>query len=170
MLTQDRLKELFNYDSATGVFTRIKTTSSRAMKGFIAGSVSSHGYLRIRIDGRVYFAHRLAWLYEFGEFPRGIMDHINGDRKDNRIINLRQASLSQNGFNRRMQSTNKSGVKGVSWSNRDNKWRAVIMHEGKSINVGYFTEKNAAADAIEKKRSELHGEFANSGIEQEAAK
>ena len=54
MLTQDRLKELFNYDSATGVFTRIKTTSSRAMKGFIAGSVSSHGYLRIRIDGRVY--------------------------------------------------------------------------------------------------------------------
>ena len=77
MLTQDRLKELFNYDSATGVFTRIKTTSSRAMKGFIAGSVSSHGYLRIRIDGRVYFAHRLAWLYEFGEFPLGIMDHIN---------------------------------------------------------------------------------------------
>lgn len=163
MLTQERLKELLHYDRDTGVFTRIKTTSSRAIEGNVAGYVGSGGYLRVRVDCRVYFCHRLAWLYEYGEFPSKFMDHINGDRQDNRISNLRQVSLSQNGFNRKMQSTNTSGVKGVSWCKEMKKWRAVIMHEGKHIHVGYFVEKIEAAEAIEKVRNELHGAFANNG-------
>jgi hypothetical protein len=163
MLTQERLKEIFIYDAEKGIFTRINTTSSRAIKGAVAGSINSYGYLRISVDGRDYFSHRLAWLYEFGEFPPGLIDHINGDRKDNRISNLRQASLSQNGFNRRIQPTNTSGIKGVSWCKRSGQWRAIIMCQGKSIHVGYFKEKSNAANAISKVRDLMHGKFANYG-------
>ncbi|OFC63056.1 HNH endonuclease [Candidatus Erwinia dacicola] len=163
MLTQERLKELLHYDRDTGVFTRLKTRSSRAKEGEIAGWPSSGGYLRVCVDGKVHFCHRLAWLYEHGEFPSAFMDHINGDRQDNRISNIRQVSLSQNGFNRKMQSTNTSGIKGVSWCKEMKKWRAGIMHEGKHIHVGYFIEKIEAAEAIEKVRNELHGAFANNG-------
>lgn len=169
MPTQERLKELFIYDRETGIFTRIKTTSSMAVKGYAAGSVNSCGYLRICVDGKEYFSHRLAWLYEFGEFPSGLVDHINGDRKDNRISNLRQASLSQNGFNRGIQPTNTSGVKGISWCKRRGQWRAIIMCQGKSIHVGYFKEKGRAAEAICKARSLLHGKFANYGATQETS-
>lgn len=163
MLTQKRLKELFHYNSYTGVFTRIKSTSSRAIKGDIAGTTNSHGYLRFCVDGVVYLSHRLAWLYVYGEFPEGIMDHINGDRNDNRIANLRIVSLRQNALNRKIQSTNTSGIKGVSWCKEMKKWRAVIMHEGKHIHVGYFVEKTEAAEAIDKVRNEIHGVFANNG-------
>ncbi|HDC4389194.1 TPA: HNH endonuclease [Enterobacter cloacae] len=163
MLTQERLKELFQYNSYTGVFTRIKSTSSRAIKGDIAGTTNSHGYLRFCVDGVVYLSHRLAWLYVYGEFPEGIMDHINGDRKDNRIANLRVVSLRQNALNRKIQSTNTSGIKGVSWCRNSKKWKASIMYEGKHINVGSFSDKQEAAEAIKKARAEIHGEFANDG-------
>ncbi|CZW08143.1 HNH endonuclease [Enterobacter cloacae subsp. cloacae] len=91
------------------------------------------------------------------------MDHINGDRKDNRIANLRIVSLRQNALNRKIQSTNTSGIKGVSWCRNSKKWKASIMYEGKHINVGSFSDKQEAAEAIKKARAEIHGEFANDG-------
>lgn len=163
MLTQERLKELISYDSSTGIFTRLKTTSSKAMKGSNPGTATSNGYLKFSVDGRSYFSHRLAWLYVYGKFPVGILDHINSDRKDNRIANLRQVTLSQNGCNRLLQSTNRSGIKGVSWEERAGQWKAVIMLDGKQKRLGYFKNKSEAATAIAKARLELHGEFANFG-------
>ena len=163
MLTQKRLKELLIYDESTGVFTRAITTSSKAISGDVAGFVNGYGYLAVRLDGTLYLNHRLAWMYVNGSFPNGVIDHVNCDRKDNRISNLRVASISENGWNRGMQSTNTSGVKGVSWCKRSNRWRARVMKDGKSVGVGYFSSLEKAESAVKEARIMLHREFSNSG-------
>ena len=91
-LSRKRLRELFDYNSDSGLFVRKITVSANATKGRIAGCPAKNGYLRIRIDGRYYYSHRLAWLYQFGEWPSEDLDHINGVRDDNLIANLRCAS------------------------------------------------------------------------------
>jgi len=99
MITQDKLKEILDYNQHTGLFTwkKIKKYSNRSV-GDIAGSLSL-GYVVIGIDKKIYKAHRLAWLYVYGEFPKEQLDHINGNKEDNRICNLREANQSQNNFN-----------------------------------------------------------------------
>jgi hypothetical protein len=95
-LTQERLKELLHYDPETGIFTNLTQRGGHAKKGAVAGTKNSIGYVCIRIDYDQYRAHRLAWLYVYGEFPEKFIDHMNEIRDDNRIINLRLATHQEN--------------------------------------------------------------------------
>ena len=113
MITQGELKELFYYDGDTGLFTRRSTTSWRSLAGTIAGSLTSTGYMVIKINYQSYYAHRLAWLYVNGEFPVDRIDHINRVRTDNRIVNIRETTASGNARNLTPRA-NGTGVTGVS--------------------------------------------------------
>lgn len=164
MLKQERLKELLNYNKSTGVFTRAKTITGNAVVGMVAGSLKKNGYVHIQIDGKCYLAHRLAWLYEYGTFPDGILDHINGNRCDNRIENIREVTSMQNCQNEMKRTNNTSGVKVVCWDKRKGNWIAKIGFMHKTIYVGNFSNIEDAKEAIMKKREELHGEYVNHGL------
>lgn len=171
MITRERLVERLDYNSETGVFTwRGVQGSSRCDKiwntryaGQRAGCVNPAGYRRIRIDDVYYRAHRLAWLYVHGVWPKEEVDHINRVRDDDSIRNLRLASRRQNCANTKAQSRSKSGIKGVIWNPHRGKWQANICWGGKGIYLGAFSDISDAANAYAKAASELHGEFANFG-------
>jgi hypothetical protein len=155
----DRLRELLAYDPHTGLF-RWRVTRTKARAGAIAGYVKSDGYVSLCVEGRAYFAHRLAWLHVHGQWPAACIDHINRDRGDNRISNLREATISQNGCNRLGAADSKSGVKGVWFDASRNRWTACIQLRGRTKQIGRFKTKEDAAAAYERAATELHGEFA----------
>jgi HNH endonuclease len=160
-LTQQRLRELLDYDSATGVFHWRATVSSLDIKGLggsIAGSIMRDGYRRVRVRGRHYLSHRLAWLYVYGTWPFGDLDHRNGIRDDNRIANLRPASRSQNNSNAKIRSSNTSGLKGASLQN--GRWKAQIQAKKKKIFLGYFDTPEEAHAAYCVAADKFHGKFA----------
>ena len=162
MITQKELKELLHYDPETGIFTRLKSVSSGARKGDIAGHSTGNGYLQIGIKGRYYRAHRLAWLYMTGEWPKDQIDHINHIRTYNRWVNLREATNQENHKNQTLKSTNTSGVCGVYFRNDTLKWAAFIWVNDKPTNLGSFTDKFEAICA--RKASEnKYGYHANHG-------
>lgn len=161
-LTQARLKELLHYDPETGVFTWIAAPGGRKdLIGRVAGAVNTPGYVVIRCDDKLHLAHRLAWLYVNGEWPSSGLDHINRTRTDNRISNLRVASQHQNGANTSLNRNNKSGVKGVSWSGRRNKWLAQITVNRENTFLGYFSDRNEAAAAYAAAAKQRFGDFAH---------
>ncbi len=152
-LTAEKLRSILNYESETGIFTWKVSNSNRVKVGAVAGSPNGHGYLCIKVLNRLYRAHRLAWLYVRGEWPKDQLDHINRDRSDNRIDNLREATNKQNLQNRSKSSTNTSGHTGIYWDKRASKWVAKIRHNQKLIHLGYFTDIEdaiAARKAAEK--------------------
>ena len=160
MVTQDYLKDVFDYDAETGLFSRKKVFTNVSKVGVPLGAKQSNGYIIINIAGRVYRAHRLAWLYVHGEWPEEDIDHINGDVTDNRICNLRKASRSENLCNTKLPRTNTSGFKGVSWDSARGKWFGKVQFGNKQYPVGRFDTIEQAVDAVNEKRIELHGEFA----------
>ena len=164
-LTVDLLKHLFDYDKETGnLIWKVKRAKNQAV-GDIAGSFdTSVGYVRVGINGKKYYAHRIVFLYHKGYLPKTI-DHINGDKVDNRIENLRAVTASQNQHNRKINSNSTSGYKGVSYYARTNKWCAKIRLESKRINLGYYKTPEEADAVVRKAREELHGSFANHGDE-----
>lgn len=136
-LTQDRLKELIDYDYETGVFIW-RVSRQRIKKGSIAGSLNkSTGYWIICIDNKRYKAHRLVFLYIDGYLPENGIDHIDRNKINNRYNNLREASKTCNSRNCNISKINKSGITGVSWYKRSNKWRSEI-NIPKKIRLGYF--------------------------------
>lgn len=137
-LTQDLLKSLLTYDPDTGVFTWVRPTSTRLRVGQVAGRMNG-GYISIRICGREYGAHRLAWLYIHGIWPDKDIDHINRDRSDNRIENLRAATRAENLQNR--------DYTGVYWYARRSKWRVNIRANGKRMWIGDYADRNDALAA-----------------------
>ena len=143
-LTQERLNEVLDYDPDTGVFVWRKTRNSRCVKGCVAGSINRDGYIRISIDYTKHRAHRLAWLYVYGEWPLGIIDHINQNKIDNRIDKLRDVTDQQSQMNSPLQSNNTSGVVGVCWHKKDKKWQAQIKVSRKQINLGQYVDINDA--------------------------
>ena len=152
-LTAEKLRELLHYDPATGIFTWKVSTARRVKVGDIAGYSNGNGYLQISVQSRLYLAHRLAWLYMYGTWPTDQLDHINRNRSDNQISNLREVTNKQNGQNQSKPSNNTSGYTGVSWYKRTYKWVAQIMHNQKRIHLGYFTDREdaiAARKAAEK--------------------
>jgi hypothetical protein len=113
--------------------------------------------------GAVYLGHRLVWLYHNGCWPSKFLDHIDGDRENNRIENLREASRTDNNRNVSRQRNNTSGFKGVSLMKRDNVWIAQITVNRKNYYLGRFSTPEEAYAAYCKAAKELHGEFANTG-------
>src|SRR5574341_403988 len=147
MLTQQRLKEVLRYTPRTGEMVWRVTLSNRATAGTAVRGRSLNGYSRVKIDGRLYYAHRLAWLYVVGEWPPVKVDHKNRDRADNRWRNLRLANNSQNSQNTTMRSDNTSGHKGVTWSKRFSCWLAQIQIDGRGKHLGVFEKLKDAVSA-----------------------
>lgn len=149
MLAKEHVQSLFDYDSASG-FLRWKV--GRRL-GRPAGCVDSDGYLRVKIDRRMYPAHCLVFLLETGAWPVGQIDHINGVRGDNRIGNLRDVTPSENQQNRhRPQAGNK--YPWVTWKSQERRWRAQFRTQGKDVCVGHFhSAESAYAAVLEKRRA-----------------
>jgi hypothetical protein len=160
MLTQEYLKSILNYDQDIGIFTRKVKRNKKFKVGDVVGYIDNYGYVRIKIDKKNYSSHRLAWLYVYGEFPKKQLDHINGDKQDNRICNLREANQSQNNFNRKIQKNNTSGIKGVSWNKNAKKWEVSINVNGIKKHLGIFDSKEFAELVITEARNKYHKEFA----------
>ncbi len=158
MITQSELKSLFLYNPKTGIFTRIVVKTAVSI-GSIAGTKTHKRYIVISISYKKYQAHRLAWLYVYGIFPKYAIDHINGIRSDNRIDNLREATTAQNNMNSVTRCDNTSGIKGVSFFKSRNKWRADASFKGKQIYLGSFDSKADAASAYQAFSKLHHGEF-----------
>lgn len=152
-LTVDRLRVLFSYDPETGKFVRNH-------KGKTGSPVSDlpnkGGYLRVRVDGPHYYAHRLAWLYVNGAWPKRHIDHINGDRSDNRIANLREATPAENHQNRALSRKNSSGFTGVFFDKRRKKWIASIGVNRRSKFLGSYSSPEEAAEAYAKAKAKIH--------------
>jgi hypothetical protein len=153
----ERLRELVHYDPTTGVFTR-KVLCGGRVEGSIAGTLHCDGYLKFSVDNRLYLAHRLAWLFVYGEWPPNQIDHINGNRADNRIVNLRLATPAENSRNRRRHQNNISGFKGV--IRQRAKWHAQIMVNGRWHRLGGFSTPEEAHAAYCEAAPKFHGEFA----------
>lgn len=158
-LTQQRLMEVLHYDPTTGEWTWAAKLSARRVIGQIAGSISDEGYRLISVDSNPFRAHRLAWLYMTGEWPVEQIDHINGERGDNRWINLRAATEQQNKANTRVSSNCKSGVKGVYWNRQRKKWQAKINPNRTQVHLGFFDDIDKAAEAYARAAKLYFGEF-----------
>ena len=140
-LTYERLKELLHYDPLTGDFTNKITRGTWAVEGGTAGHRRKNGYIEIRISGKAHLAHRLAWLYMEGFFPKNIgVDHIDRNPSNNRWNNLRLVSQQCNLRNCGLRKDNNSGVKGVYWDGRRKKWQAEINLSGKHRHLGRYED------------------------------
>ena len=162
MITQDLLKELLQYNPETGLFTWRKRDLSHfksvgSMRSWNtrfankeAGQTDSDGYRQINLFYTNHRAHRLAFLYLTGEFPPIHVDHINGNRRDNRWVNIGAVCRQENQMNMAMRSDNTSGSSGVCWDRWAGKWKAYIFVDGKNKNLGRYSKKE---DAIEARKS-----------------
>ena len=148
-ITIDRLKELLSYDCKSGLFARHPSYSKSAWKS-VVGTIDREGYVRIGLDKIVYRAHRLAWFYVHGIWPSGQIDHINGDKADNRIENLRDVSQTINQHNRkRANKSNACGILGVrKVKNKSGHWMARIGFDGKQIHLGTYKNNEQAQAAF----------------------
>lgn len=165
MLTQQRVKELFDYHP-DGYLTWKKTIGGRANAGSIAGSMTSNGYLLIRIKQKSTMAHRIVFLWHHGYLPEQDIDHIDGNRTNNRIENLREATRSQNNANSKIARNNTSGYKGVQWCKATRKWRAVIWINNKRKCLGRHIEIEDAAKAYHEAAVAYFGIYAKTAFVQ----
>ena len=162
MLTQEQLKQKLNYDPSTGLFTWKAGKYSGRIAGTVVGHLPDGGYIRIQINKKSYMAHRLAWLYVYGEFPTQLLDHKNRNRIDNRISNLREASDALNSKNQSLYKNNVSGFHGV--TKHGNRWRARINVNGVKLHLGVFDTIEEAAECRKQAESkygfyETHGSY-----------
>jgi len=152
MFDHETLKDVLSYDRETGYFYRRKSFSNNCKVGEKAGSHDGQGYIRIKVFGKKYKAHRLAWLYCYGYWPESI-DHINRDRSDNRIVNLREADKTINGSNRTISCNNSTGKTGVS-KRCDGGWRSYIKVNGHQYDLGSYKRYDDAVKARHKAEEE----------------
>jgi hypothetical protein len=157
-VTQARLRELLHYDPETGVFTNTPARGRR-YAGLVVGAPTRAGYLHCTINNKFYSMHRLAWFYVHGEWPKGEIDHINGDRKDNRLANLRDVDRHINHQNLRgpMASNRGSGILGVYPANKCvDRWQSRIRVNGKPVHLGTFATKEQAHAAYVTAKRKFH--------------
>jgi len=154
ILTKEMLQQMLHYNEDTGHFTWL-VTSNRKKAGERAGTPVPHGYRKIQVYGKIYYEHRLAWLYVHGAFPEEVVDHIDGNGTNNKIANLRSVSRSENMRNQsKPQKSSKLGILGVSQT-KNGKFKAQIMNE-KVINLGAFDTAEAASEAYVNAKRKLH--------------
>lgn len=171
-ITVEFIESILDYDPQSGIMIWKYRPKSmfQSLKSFMpwnkryAGKeincLDKDGYIQISIYKKRYFAHRVAWLLVYREWPNISLDHINGIKSDNRIHNLRMATESQNAWNTRAPSNNKSGYKGVSFHALGNKWQAHISKNNTKIYLGLFNTPEEAYGAYKKAAIQLHGEYA----------
>ena len=162
MITQAELKEVLRYDPDTGHFKWISGDPQFYRVGLVAGGLTGHGYILIRINYKGYLAHRLAWFYVNGVWPEDQIDHINHIRSDNRIINLRCVTAAENQRNRTINSRNTSGVSGVTSGYKGRYWVASISVDKELIPLGRFADKFEAICA-RKSANNKYGYHSNHG-------
>ena len=163
MITQDYLKSILSYDEDSGLFAWKIDKGNNAKSGSIAGSLHKpSGYYLIKINNRRYHSHILAWVYVYGSFPNGEIDHINHEQGDNRIENLRDVSRVDNCRNRSIPLNNTSGIMGVYFHKKSNRWRAIINIDGKQKTLGQFADFSEAVNA-RKNAEVLYGYHKNHG-------
>jgi hypothetical protein len=150
------------YNPITGALSRILGVPG-ASAGSKVGTPQSKGYLELMIDRKRYLAHRIIWFYMTKGWPKDQIDHINGNRSDNRWINLREATGLQNNANSKIPVTNTSGLKGVTWQSQNKKWRAQLSINNKQKYLGSFETKEEAYLAYCQAAKELRGEYARFG-------
>jgi hypothetical protein len=159
-LTAERLREQLDYDPETGVFVWKVANSMRVKVGQHAGHIAESGYRLIHCFGRIWRAHHLAWLHVYGKLPDKEVDHRDGNRANNAILNLRLATRTQNSWNCGLQRNNTTGLKGIYLARKVGLYRARIKVEGKTIDLGYHGTKEEAHAAYCAAALKYHGEFA----------
>lgn len=159
-LTQSKLKNLLHYDPDTGVFTWKNPAGTKTKPGDIAGCASKHlGYRYITVLNKRRLAHRLAWVYMTGRWPEDQIDHINGERDDNRWVNLREADQSQQCGNSALRSDNKAGARGVYWCKEKRKWAVDLQYQGRRYRLGRYTDFEEATELSELARQMFYETF-----------
>lgn len=164
MITKSLLDELFEYKDGI-LYRKLDTRNSKA--GAVVGHLKSTGYLFVYLAGKYYPCHRLIWMMHYGEFPE-LIDHIDGNRQNNRIENLRSTDRFGNAKNRKLNKNNTSGAKGVLWNKRLCKWSANVVSNNKRRFLGHFDSFQDADEIACLAREMLHGEYANHGNDQQA--
>ena len=176
MPSQEYLKECFDYNPETGILMWKQRPqhhystdtnfigSNKRFLNKVAGTLNKNmGYLSVKVQDSNFRVHRIIWKLVTGNEPLYEIDHINNIRDDNRFINLREATSSENGRNRLMRSDNTSGVKGVCWDKESGKWLAQIWYDNKNMKVGRHRTIEQAEEAIRLKRIELYTDYYNHG-------
>ena len=158
ILTHELLKTLIHYDAETGIFTRINSPRNRSL-GVIKLATTTRGYITIFVSDKQYTAHRLAWFYTYGVWPKQHLDHVNRIKTDNRLCNLREADDSLNNKNMGLKKCNTSGYKGVYYYKSRGNWQAQIRADGKRIFIGYFKTAAEAGKAYDDYAKQHHAEF-----------
>ena len=156
-ITYERVKELFDYVE-NGTLIRKIRTSNRNNVGDIAGSNNGNGYLRFSINRKSYYVHQIVFLWNFGYIPNEI-DHKNGNRLDNRIENLREATHLQNGQNLGLRKSNNIGINSVSFDKERKKWIAYIGVNRRKIHLGRFDNVEDAINARKNAEKIYYKEF-----------
>lgn len=163
IITAQRLREVVSYSPVVGVFEWRKG-GRRIRRGGLAGAVTKSGYIRICVDGRLYEAHRLAWLYMTGDWPAQCIDHVDGDRSNNAFKNLRLAEYADNSANMKVNRRSTTGVKGVTYLASSERWRARVIRHGQIVLDKLFASLDEAKSAAEQARELAHGDFHNHGV------
>jgi hypothetical protein len=158
MLTQEELKDKLIYDQDNGMFIW-KSSIRKSKINTIAGTGNKKGYIQIAIYSKLYFAHKLAWLYMTGSFPKNDLDHIDGNPQNNAFNNLREATRSQNCMNRKISSLNTTGFKGVSFNKSTGKFIAQLKVNGIYKYLGCFNTAEEASNSYNENARILFGEF-----------
>ena len=165
MITQSHCHELFEYKDGNLYWKPVIKSKNRpsVRNGRVVGTVVGNGYLNVNINKQRYPVHRLIFLMFHNYLPEEV-DHINNNKQDNHIENLRAANTQTNKYNTLLSRHNTSGIKGVSWHKTIKKWRCSLSFNNRIKQVYGFTSKEDAADFMDLWRKEAHGEFANNGI------
>lgn len=160
MITAERLRSVLRYEPNTGDFYWIAKTANATVLGSRAGTFMMRGCIGIKIDGRTYKAHRLAWLYVYGCWPTDQIDHKNRSPSDNRFDNLREADSNENNQNRSRPVGRMSPLKGASWNTGKRKWIAQIQHRNQYVYLGKYDCPIAAHLQYCIATAKFHGQFA----------
>ena len=161
----EKLREVFSIDPEDGLLL-LRFPTKHRLAGLEAGYLNNIGYRQVMLGKKIYSVHRIAWAMYHGEHPNGEVDHINGNRSDNRKENLRLATSAQNNQNRRISSRNKTGIKcvfKVKWA-KSWRWRVAVGHSRGEYCIMHFACLGRAVKHANQLRSNLHGDFANPGV------
>lgn len=154
-LSQETLNELFEYRKGK-LFLKVSRGGRKA--GEEVGTLTPRGYKQTKVNRKLQLVHRLIFFIHHGYMPK-MIDHIDGNRTNNRIENLRESDAFSNQYNRGLPSNNTSGVKGVYWNKEKRKWKAKCNVGGKGYHLGYYKDIKEADKAVRAFRSQHHGEF-----------